>query len=164
MTDAISIPISVAISIGSGILSLGVMYGLVKSKIASIEKASQDLKDAILSANRDLGLAEKARHELELKYERSVARIGVLEHDGDERAHLFEKLEATFMRETRDQNRLLNTLNTQQGQLTNLLRTRTVSQEMRALPPAPIPRQEPATDPPGIPPMRKRLTTHRGEE
>lgn len=155
MTDSLTIPISVAVSIATGAVSVGLVYGMVKSKIASLEKALEDAKNSVAALAQSLRIEEQERHKFELEQERVKTRIAVMERDGDERATAIDKLEATVVRETRDQNKILQAVQAQ------LARTRTVSQEMRA---PPISRQDPPTDPPLLPPMRRRLPSQRGNE
>jgi chromosome segregation ATPase len=159
MTDAISIPLSVAISIGTGLVTVGGLYAVIKSQLAAIEKSIAELKDKVAECARDLRIEREARHEIQVEHERLKARIGVVERDGDERADSINKLDATVVKETREQNKMLTAIQVQIAQVAR--HTSSTSQEMRA---QPIPRQEPLSDRPGLPPMRKKLTTNRGNE
>lgn len=156
--DAVELPVSVLISIGSGVLTIGAVYGIITSKIVSLQKELTELKNEQAKTAQALNIEEKERIKLEGEFK--VLRANDAQHRAD-----MDEVKLTMVR-----NDVFTTRTTEQDKILRRIDqrldagARTASAQMRAADLRPDPRRDDDSEPPnsGLPPMRPRLPSRRG--
>jgi hypothetical protein len=146
-------PASVIESIGGTLLGAGVAYGVMRTRLGRAEKDLADHTEE-LKKRRDVDdeLKEKL-HARQLADAHTINRIELLERAEQDRGYDFEQFEHKFERETKEQNKLINSLTVAINRATTAPRSFSPLGGQRA---AVDPRVEESDSPP--PPRPRRLS------
>lgn len=153
----VSLPISVVVSIVTGILTIGAVYGIISSKLTKLASDNDEQKQKVAALQRDLNIAEKEHIKLE-------GEVKVLKSNDEQSRDAMEELKSTVVKQD-----VFATRMTEQDKTLRRIDSRldagarTASAHMQATNLRPDPRVESDSDPP-VPPMRPRLRTDRGTD
>jgi chromosome segregation ATPase len=78
--DAVSIQWSVLVSLGSALLTIGTVYGIITSKLSAMRKEADEAKEDLAKVARDLNIAEKDI--IRLQGESLALKSSLQERDG----------------------------------------------------------------------------------